>query len=66
MLLKKYPFLIKTRHPRCYGSVTITRNNTKRRKIVDTIDVSKDVDGLTSASLGKLITEHIEIHDPES
>ena len=37
------------------------RNDT--RKIVDTIDVSKDVDGLTSASLGKLITEHIEIHD---
>ena len=37
------------------------RNDT--RKIVDTIDVSKDVDGLTSASLGKLITEPIEIHD---
>ena len=37
------------------------RNDT--RKIVDTINVSKDVDGLTSASLGKLITEPIEIHD---
>ena len=39
----------------------VIRNDT--RKIVDTIDVSKDVDGLTSASLGKLITEPIEIHD---
>ena len=37
------------------------RNDT--RKIVDTINVSKDVDGLTSASLGKLITEPIEIND---
>jgi methylenetetrahydrofolate dehydrogenase (NADP+)/methenyltetrahydrofolate cyclohydrolase len=37
------------------------RNDT--RKIVDTIAMSKDVDGLTSSSLGKLITEPIEIHD---
>ena len=33
------------------------------RKIVDSISVSKDVDGLTSASLGKLVAESIKIHD---
>ena len=33
------------------------------RKIVDTINPDKDVDGLTSASLGKIVAETIEIND---
>ena len=31
--------------------------------IIDTINPDKDVDGLTSQSLGKLLTHNIEIHD---
>jgi methylenetetrahydrofolate dehydrogenase (NADP+)/methenyltetrahydrofolate cyclohydrolase len=33
------------------------------RKIVDTIHQGKDVDGLTSANLGKIVAETIEIND---